>query len=53
MNLPSDVTACAFDVLKDFVGLYNYIQRDSRVSNNFDKAKLAKIRKIFIDMFAT
>ncbi|CAG8589929.1 4259_t:CDS:10 [Paraglomus occultum] len=30
MNLPSDVTACAFDVLKDFVGLYHYIQRDSR-----------------------
>jgi hypothetical protein len=31
MNLPSDVTLYAFDVLKDFVGLYEYVQRDSKV----------------------
>nr|CAG8510797.1 3940_t:CDS:10 [Entrophospora candida] len=30
MNLPSDVTLYAFDVLKDFVGLYEYVQRDSK-----------------------
>jgi hypothetical protein len=31
MNLPSDVTLYAFDVLKDFVSLYEYVQRDSKV----------------------
>ncbi|CAG8721583.1 1054_t:CDS:2, partial [Acaulospora morrowiae] len=30
MNLSPDVTLCAFDVLKDFVGLYDYVQRDSK-----------------------
>ncbi|KAG9297725.1 hypothetical protein G9A89_011240 [Geosiphon pyriformis] len=30
MQLPSDVTLYAFDVLKDFVGLYDFIQRDSK-----------------------
>ncbi|CAI2169829.1 5127_t:CDS:10 [Funneliformis geosporum] len=31
MNLPSDVTLYAFDVLKDFVSLYEYVQRDKLV----------------------
>ncbi|CAG8471515.1 1328_t:CDS:2 [Acaulospora colombiana] len=30
MNLPADVASCAFDVLKDFVGLYEYVQRDNK-----------------------
>ncbi|CAG8459818.1 2057_t:CDS:10 [Ambispora leptoticha] len=30
MTLPADVTLYAFDVLKDFVGLYDYIQRDNK-----------------------
>ncbi|CAG8500511.1 8579_t:CDS:10 [Ambispora gerdemannii] len=30
MTLPSDVTLYAFNVLKDFVGLYDFIQRDNK-----------------------
>lgn len=32
MQLSSDVTLVAFDVLMDFVGLYEYVKRDSKVS---------------------
>jgi hypothetical protein len=31
MQLPSDVTLVAFDVLMDFVELYDYVKRDSKV----------------------
>jgi hypothetical protein len=30
MQLGSDVTLVAFDVLMDFVGLYEYVKRDSK-----------------------
>jgi hypothetical protein len=32
MQLPSDVTLVAFDVLMDFVELYDYVKRDSKVT---------------------
>lgn len=35
MQMPSDVTLVAFDVLMDFVDLYDYVKRDSKVSINF------------------
>lgn len=31
MQMPSDVTLVAFDVLMDFVDLYDYVKRDSKV----------------------
>lgn len=34
MQMPSDVTLVAFDVLMDFVDLYDYVKRDSKVSTN-------------------
>jgi hypothetical protein len=36
MQLSSDVTLVAFDVLMDFVGLYEYVKRDSKVSQRYD-----------------
>ena len=50
MNLPSDVTLYAFDVLKDFVSLYEYVQRDSKVRNINGiclKQILCKIKRIY------
>ncbi|KAL0082446.1 hypothetical protein F4703DRAFT_1739402 [Phycomyces blakesleeanus] len=34
MKLPPDVTLVAFDVLMDFVDLYDYVKRDSKVRQN-------------------
>jgi hypothetical protein len=31
MQLPADVTLVAFDVLMDFVDLYDFVKRDSKV----------------------
>lgn len=31
MQMPADVTLVAFDVLIDFVDLYDYVKRDSKV----------------------
>jgi hypothetical protein len=32
MQLPADVTLVAFDVLMDFVDLYGFVKRDSKVN---------------------
>jgi len=34
MQLPADVTLVAFDVLMDFVDLYDFVKRDSKVRNS-------------------
>lgn len=31
MQMPADVVLTAFEVLMDFVGLYDYVKRDSKV----------------------
>ena len=50
MNLPSDVALYAFDVLKDFVGLYEYVQRDSKVcvKNFFNVGFVCNIYLIYV-----
>lgn len=34
MQLPADVTLVAFDVLMDFVDLYDFVKRDSKVKRH-------------------